>query len=154
MLISDVFHHVVDAIALETNQNRNTVQEKLKECFEGVFDSRRDIRYGSVKVVDEQAIELPGPGVSSNDGCVEIARIVFLEDSIRVIVLVGMWLPSDEESVWANLLYDMTYMIASSIESDLDVEKTQEFIVYELLRYIKEPSTAYTGQYCNTEQDC
>jgi len=152
MLLSDIFHHVVDAIVLETEQQRVTVQEKLKASFEDVVASKRGSRFGNLKSYEERVMDLPDPNVSGADDCVEIVRIVLLEESIRVMVLVGMWLPENEESVWGNLLYDMSYMLASSIVSE-EVEKTQFLVIQAILRYIEEPSTDYTGQYYDTEQE-
>jgi hypothetical protein len=99
MLISDIFHHVVDAIALQTGRDLEEVQETLRSSLNEVFRSERNTRHGTLKKVSKQLPELPDPDISDNNTCVEVVRIVLLPETIRVMVLVGMWLPDDEEAV-------------------------------------------------------
>jgi hypothetical protein len=106
IFISDIFHHVVDAIVLETGRDHTGVKDSLRQSFEEVFCSARGTRYGTLKQTSQQLPEIPDPDVIGDDNCVEIVRIALLPDSIRVMVLVGMRLPDNEESVWGNLLYD------------------------------------------------
>ena len=106
IFISDIFHHVVDAIVLETGRDHTGVKDSLRQPFEEVFCSARGTRYGTLKQTSQQLPEIPDPDVIGDDNCVEIVRIALLPDSIRVMVLVGMRLPDNEESVWGNLLYD------------------------------------------------
>jgi hypothetical protein len=151
MLLSDIFHHVVDAIVLETGQDKAFVQRQLKDSFEEVLRSQRHSRSGTLREFDRRLIELPDPDVSGDDNCVEIARIFLLAGSIRVLLLVGMWLPDDEESVWGNLLYDLSYMIASSMKPD-DIEELHNTLAQKMINYVDEPSTRYSGEYYTNEQ--
>jgi len=64
------------------------------------------------------------------------------------MVLVGMWLLK-EEAVWANLLYDMAAMIANSLDQEDGAVATQSALIRDVLRYIDEPSTDYSGEYYN-----
>ncbi len=151
MLISDIFHHVVDAIALETERERDEVQNSLRQSFDEVVHSERGTRHGTLKSISERLPELPDPDVTGEEKCVEIVRIALIPDSIRVMVLVGMWLP-DEEAVWGNLLYDISSMVAESLGSRRDVDTTKADLISDVLYYIDNPSTKYSGEYYNTEQ--
>ena len=146
MLLSDIFHHVVDAIVLETGYDRVFVQSELQTSFEEILRSERVSRIGKLMKWDQREPELPDPQVSSDSDCVEIIRIFLLKDSIRVLVLVGMWLPDEEEVVWGNLLYDLTSIIASSLQKDGSDELRNE-IAQKLVSYIIDPNTEYSGQY-------
>jgi hypothetical protein len=146
MLLSDIFHHVVDALALETKIERPIIQEQIRTFFEEVLRSNRGSRSGALKEYNERLKELPDPDVSGDDQCVEIVRIILLEDSIRVVVRVGMWLPDNEESVWGNLLYDLIYTVALSMKND-DLDEVREILAKKVLGYIEEPSTEYSGRY-------
>ena len=61
-----------------------------------------------------------------------------------------MWLPDEEESVWGNLLYDLTYMIASNIKAD-NPEELRHTIAQKIVDYIDKPSTKYSGKYYGNE---
>ncbi len=150
MLISDIFHHVVDAIALETDREREEVQGSLRRALDEVCRSKRGARHGTLKKISQQLPELPDPDVTGDDNCVEIVRIALIPDSIRVMVLVGMRLP-EEESVWGNLLYDISSMVAESLDSQRDVATTKADLIGDVLAYIDSPSTKYSGEYYNTE---
>lgn len=152
MLVSDIFHHVVDAIVLETSRERDEVLGSLRKSFEEVVRSERGTRHGTLKNILKRLPELPDPDVSGGDKCVEIVRIALIPDSIRVMVLVGLWLP-EEEAVWGNLLYDISAMIAESLGSQRDVPTTKADLIADVLHYIDNPSTNYTGEYYDTEQD-
>ncbi len=153
MLISDIFHHVVDAIALETSRDRDEVQDSLRHSLDEVVNSQRGSRFGTLKVHSKRIAELPDPDVTGDDNCVEIVRIALLPDSIRVMVVVGMWLPNDEEQVWGNLLYDTASMIASSLSPERDLDTFKADLLADVAHYIDDPSTKYSGEYYNTEQD-
>lgn len=84
--------------------------------------------------------ELPDPDVSGDEKYVEIVRIALIPDSIRVMVLVGMWLP-EEEAVWGNLLYDISAMVAESLGSQRDVA-TKADLFADALYYIDNPTPA------------
>jgi hypothetical protein len=152
MLLSDVFHHVVDAIVLETSRDRYEVQDSLRQSLDEVVRSERGTRLGTLKVHRERVPELPNPDVTGGDECVEIVRIVLLPDSIRVMALVGMWLPDEEESVWGNLLYDTAAMIASSLRPERDANALKGELLADVARYIDHPSTQYSGEYYGTEE--
>jgi hypothetical protein len=149
MLISDIFHHVVDAIVLETSRERDEVQGSLRQSFEDVARSERGTRHGTIKNIIERLPELPDPDVSGDDKCVEIVRIALIPDSIRVMVLVGMWLP-EEEAVWGNLLYDIAAMVAESLGPQRDVATTKADLIADVLHYINNPTTKYSGEYYDT----
>jgi hypothetical protein len=146
MLLSDIFHHVVDALVLETKFERSFIQEQIRNSFEEVLRSDRGSRIGVLKETKERKKELPDPDVSGDDHCVEIVRIVLLQGSIRVVVRVGMWLPDNEESVWGNLLYDLIYMVALSMKKD-DVDGIRDRLAKKVLEYIENPSSEYSGRY-------
>ncbi|WP_353568973.1 DUF5076 domain-containing protein [Haloferula sargassicola] len=152
MLISDIFHHVVDAIVLETARERDEVQSSLRHSFDEVVRSERGTRHGTFKNILKRLPELPDPDVTGDDKCVEIVRIALIPDSIRVMVLVGMWLP-EEEAVWGNLLYDISAMVAESLGSQRDVAITKADLIADVLHYIDNPTTEYSGEYYNTEQN-
>ncbi|MEM9479142.1 MAG: DUF5076 domain-containing protein [Verrucomicrobiota bacterium] len=152
MLISDIFHHVVDAIVVETGRAREDVQEALRTSLDEVVRSERGTRHGTLKKITQQLPEIPDPDVTGDESCVEIVRIALIPDSIRVMVLVGMWLPDDEESVWGNLLYDISAMLAESLAPELDVETLKSDLLSDVVSYIDDPSTKYSGEYYNTEQ--
>lgn len=151
MLISDIFHHVVDAIVLETARERDEVQDSLKKSFNQVVRSERSTRRGTLKTISKRLPELPDPDVSGDEKCVEIVRIALVPKSIRVMVLVGMWLP-EEEAVWGNLLYDFSAMVAESLRSQRDVATTKADLIADVLHYINNPTSQYSGEYYNTEQ--
>lgn len=150
MLLSDIFHHVVDALADETGLERHLVQDDLKKAYEEVLRSERGIRAGTVKEFKKRVTELPDPDVTGDDHCVEIIRIILLDDSIRVIVRVGMWLEIGEEEVWGNLLYDLCSMIASSLDRGA-ADSIRDRLSKELLHYIDNPSTVYSGEFYGNE---
>lgn len=152
MLISDIFHHVVDAIVLETARERDEVQSSLRQSFDEVVCSERGTRHGTLKTISTRLPELPDPDVSGDEKSVEIVRIALIPDSIRVMVLVGMWLP-DETAVWGNLLYDISAMVAESLGSQPNVATTKAGLIADVLHYIDNPTTKYSGEYYNTEQD-
>jgi hypothetical protein len=146
MLLSDIFHHVVDALVLETKIERPFIQDQIRSSFEEVLRSDRGSRIGVLKECKERKKELPDPDVSGDDHCVEIVRIFLLKGSIHVLVRVGMWLPDNEEAVWGNLLYDLTYMVALSVEKD-DVDGLRGVLAKKALNYIEKPSSEYSGRY-------
>ena len=152
MLISDIFHHVVDAIVLETGRELEEVQSSLRGSLQKVIQSERGTRRGNIRELTKSQPEIPEPDVSGDDSCVEIVRIVLLPDSIHVMVLVGMWLPDNEESVWGNLIYDTSAMIAETLVPERDVETLKKDLLADVLGYIDKPSTKYSGEYYNTEQ--
>ncbi|MBA4148018.1 MAG: DUF5076 domain-containing protein [Verrucomicrobia bacterium] len=153
MLLSDIFHHVVDAVVLETSRTRKDVRESLRHSLEEVVGSDRGTRCGALKIHSRCALQLPDPDVSGDDNCVEIVRIALLPDSIRVIVLVGMWLPDNEESVWGNILYDAAAMIASTFNPERDADRVKADLLADILHYIDHPSTKYSGEYYNTQPE-
>ncbi len=67
------------------------------------------------------------------------------------MVLVGMWLP-DEEEVWGNLIYDTASMVASSLRAERDADVLKADLLADVIHYIDHPSTNYSGEYYNTEQ--
>lgn len=146
MLLSDIFHHVVDAIVLENELPRAFVKRQLKAAFEDVTRSERGSRTGVLKCIKHSQKQLPDPDVSGGEHCVEIVRILLLESSIRVIVRVGMWLPDDEEGTWGNLLYDLAFMIATSIRPS-GPEGIRDTMIERIGYYIDHPSTRYSGNY-------
>jgi hypothetical protein len=147
MLLSDVFHHVVDALVLETGLERPFIQGQIWESFGEVLRSDRGPRIGVLNEFPELRKELPDPDVSGEDEqCVEIARIILMKDWIRVVVRVGMWLPEEEEIVWGNLLYDLIYMVALSMKKD-DLDALRERLAQKFLGYIERPSTEYSGHF-------
>lgn len=150
MLISDIFHHVVDAIILETARDRDEVHSSLRQAFDEVVRSERGTRHGTLKNILKRFPVLPDPDVSGDEKCVEIIRIVLIPDSIRVMVLVGMWLP-EEEAVWGNLLYDISAMVAESLGSRRDVATTKADLIADIQQYIDKPTTKYSGEYYTTE---
>ncbi|MDP0491414.1 MAG: DUF5076 domain-containing protein [Verrucomicrobiota bacterium JB023] len=152
MLISDIFHHVVDAIVLKTGRAREDVQEALRTSLDEVVRSERGTRHGTLKKIAQPLPEIPDPDVTGDENCVEIVRIALIPDSIRVMVLVGMWLPDDEESVWGNLLYDICAMVAESLAPERNVETSKSNLLTDVVSYIDGPSTKYSGEYYKTEQ--
>jgi hypothetical protein len=152
MLISDIFHHVVDAIVLATGREHEDVQEVLRSYLNEVFRSERGTRRGTLKKVLDRVPEIPDPDVTGGLDCVEVVRIALLADSIRVMVLVGMWLPDNEEAVWGNLLYDIAALVAESLVSERDVNTVKRDLIGDVFHYIDHPSTKYHGEYYNTEQ--
>jgi hypothetical protein len=152
MLISDIFHHVVDAVVAETGRDRNDVQDSLRRSLHDVAQSQRGSRFGKLKIFDRRWAELPDPDVSGDDNSVEIVRIALLRDSIRVMVFVGMWLPDNEESVWGNLIYDMSSMLASSMKPEGNADELKDELIRDVINYIDHPSTKYSGEYYDTEQ--
>jgi Domain of unknown function (DUF5076) len=153
MLISDIFHHVLDAIVLETSRQRDEVQKSLQHSLKEVVRSERETRFGVLKIHPSRVAQLPDPDVTGDDNCVEIVRITLLPGSIRVMVLVGMWLPDDEESVWGNLIYDTASMVASSLRAGGDTDSLKADLLEDIAHYIDCPNTKYSGEYYNTEQD-
>ncbi|MDP5009225.1 MAG: cation transporting ATPase C-terminal domain-containing protein, partial [Glaciimonas sp.] len=74
--------------------------------------------------------------VSGDEKCVEIVRIALIPDSIRVMVLVGMWLP-EEEAVWGNLLYDISQIAIPFDNVDKEfLEKPQRWDPKEIGRFM------------------
>jgi hypothetical protein len=153
MLISDIFHHVVDAIVLQTSRPRKQVKGLLRNSLEEVIRSERGTRFGTLKIHSRKVVQLPDPDVTGDDKCVEIVRIALLPRSIRVMVLVGMWLPDNEESVWGNLLYDLAAMVASSLRPERKVDHLKADLLANVMRYIDQPSSKYSGKYYKTKQD-
>lgn len=152
MLISDIFHHVADAIVLETGRDQEDVREALRAALDEVFRSERGTRRGTLKKIVERRPEISDPDVTGDESCVEIVRIALLPDSIRVMVLVGMWLPDQEESVWGNLLYDIAALVAESLAPERDAETTKSDLIQDVFHYIEHPSTAYSGEFYGTEK--
>ncbi len=152
MLLSDVFHHVVEAIVLETDSAREFVAGQLRLSFEEVLRSQRESRFGKLRDFSRSRKNLPDPDVSGDDTCTEIVRIILLPGSIRVLVLVGMWLPDQEESVWGNLLYDLAFMIGMSIDGN-SAELLRDEIAEKLVSYMEKPSTNYSGKYYGSEEE-
>jgi hypothetical protein len=147
MLLSDVFHHVAEAIADQTARSKAEVSSVLENCFREVIDSDRGIRTGVVRPFWERSPALDAPEVDAESDSVEKVRILFLPDSIRVLVRVGMWLPNDEEAVWGNILYDLASLIAEQISTGDDASRLRTGLFNDTLGYVHKPSTTYTGTY-------
>ena len=150
MLLSDVFHHVVDAIATETGRDKTSIQKSVKDSFLEVLRSDRPSRCGNIRKFDQPLAELPDPNVSNDDKAVEVVRMFLLPGGVRVLLLVGMWLPADEESVWGNILYDLLYLIASTLDPDRP-ETLRDTLSRKVISYIAKPTTEYSGEYYNNE---
>lgn len=148
MLLSDIFHHVVDALVIETGMERAIVQQDLQDAFEEVIRSDRGTRAGKLRTHKCLPL-LPDPDVSDENG-VEIIRIILIPKSIRVIVRVGMWIKMGEEQVWGNLLYDLCAMIASSLDEGAADDIRSRFAT-KILDYVEHPSSQYSGEFYGKE---
>lgn len=150
-LISDIFHHVVDAIHVETNRPRNEIQQALRTTLEEVIRSGRGTQAGTLQKVLERLPEIPAPELKGGEDSFEIIRIALLPGSIRVMALVGMWLPEDEEVVWGNLLYDISSIVAACLAPERDYAVSKSEVLSHLISGIDTPNTNYSGEYYNTE---
>lgn len=148
MLLSDVFHHVADALVIETGVDRSVVQQDLQRAFEEVIRSDRGTRAGKLRQHEHLPL-LPDPDVTDENG-VEIIRIILTPGAIRVIVRVGMWIKSGEEEVWGNLLYDSCSMIASSLDKQA-ADSIRDRFAKKVLGYVEHPSTTYSGEFYGTK---
>lgn len=145
ILLSDVGHHVIDAIVLETGRYildiRARIVAQLEEC-------RRTLRDTIVGAVFTQE---PFPDLCANyrsDDVVEMIRIIIRDrmESIDIIIFPCMWLKNDtEEENWGNILYDLTSILSRGKEYD------QEYridLLEQVIEYIKNPTTQnYCGSF-------
>jgi hypothetical protein len=150
MLLSDVFHHVTDALVIESGADRSIVQHDLRNAFEEVVRSDRGTRAGKLRLQPCLPL-LPDPDVTDENG-VEIIRIILTPGAIRVIVRVGMWIKGGEEEIWGNLLYDLCSMIASSLDKKA-VDSIRDRFAKKILDYVEHPSTTYSGEFYGKEPE-
>lgn len=152
ILISDIFHYIVDAIHVETNRPRNEIQQALRTTLEEAIRSERGTQAGTLQKVLQRLPEIPAPEVKGGDDSFEILRILLLPESTRVMALVGMWLPDDEEVVWGNLLYDISSLVAASFVPERDYETSKSELLSHVISGIDTPITNYSREDNNTEQ--
>jgi len=146
MLLSDVIHHVVDAIVLETGdyivEVRNRIKSKVSECFK----SWRDTYSGEIITQDpKEELDI---SIQSDDA-VELIRFFHDSKDYHAVVFVGMWIKSnEEENTWGNIIYDVATMISDTVSSESTKEKFKFRLLEHLEEFIENPTTdSYRGQY-------
>lgn len=149
MLLSDVSHHVIDAIHKETQQPRRDVRLKIKGSLLDTLSDQRGVRFRSIITTQLHPSELGIKNASGDESAVEMVRIFFIDDGVRIIVRVGMWHANGaEENNWANIIYDLAHMVASVIKDERDsIEVVRNKMVKSVLDYLDRPTSKYDGHY-------
>ena len=148
MLLSDIALHVIDAISLETDDDKKKVKEKVMERLDEVRASDRNAQSGNT-TIEKTAPSLTIAPTNEQGEVVEIVRIILMKETIHVAVYVGMWLENgNEEKVWGDVLYDLSSIIAYNLPGVFGKKKRKKKILDILLDFIENPTTdSYSGHY-------
>jgi len=145
MYLSDIVHHATHAISLETKASESKIRQTILEHLIEIIDSGRGFRKGDV-YPEIGKVGQPLPLEKKTDDLQEMIRILHSKEVIHILLNVGCWLEIEEEETnWANIVYDLAGMLAEQFPNQDDAVGQ---ILSLLIQYIEKPTTdSYTGNF-------